>query len=208
MARSSAPTTRAINAVESFQTAGAAIGPITPGMSLFAITRGQWSMIDAILWCLDQVGPARLSIWTWTIADYEVEVFRGLQQDGRVTSGRLVIDAGARGKNAPLLRDWQARFGLDSIRFVVNHAKIATIETADRRLLLRGSMNLNFNPRFEQFDLSEGGPAFDLVREIEDELPILPSSASGEEVYRASKVAEAFEPDKLALFGGLKRWAK
>lgn len=208
MARSSAPTTRAVNAAESFRTAGDAIGPITPGMSLFAITRGQWSMIDAILWCLDQAGPARLSIWTWTIADYEVEVFRGLQQDGRVTSGRLVIDAGARGKNAGLLRDWQARFGPDSVRYVVNHAKIATIEAGDIRLLLRGSMNLNFNPRFEQFDLSEGGPAFDLVREIEDGLDILPFSASGEQVYRSSRVGEAFEPEKLALFGELKRWAK
>lgn len=209
VARASAPTTRAHRAVESFQTAGEAIGPIEPGMSMFAITRGQWSMIDAVLWCLGQVGPARLSIWTWTIADYEVDVFNGLRDDGRVTDGRLIIDASARGKNALLLRAWQARFGRDSVRYVVNHAKIATIETAERRrLLLRGSMNLNYNPRFEQFDLSEGGPAFDLVRQIEDELPALPFAATGEEVYRASRVAEAFEPDKLSLFKGLRRWAK
>ena len=91
---------------------------------------------------------------------------------------------------------------------MVNHAKIAMIEADGLRLLLRGSMNLNFNPRFEQFDLSEGGPAFDLVRSIEDELPILKDDASGAEVYAASRVSGAFEPETLALFGGLKRWAK
>lgn len=206
--RASAPTTRAIRAVESFQTAGQAIGPIVAGASMFAITRGQWSMLDAVLWCLDQVGPARLSLWTWTIADYEIDVFNRMRDDGRVTDGRLVIDAAARGKNRPLLDAWVGRFGAGSVRYVVNHAKIATIETDAYRLLLRGSMNLNFNARFEQFDLSEGGPAFDLVRQIEDELPALDIGASGAEVYAASKVSQAFDADTLAMFAGVKRWAK
>ena len=175
---------------------------------MFALTRGQWSMIDAVLWCLDNVGPARLSLWTWTIASYEIEVFNALRADGRITDGRLIIDSAARGKNAPLLAAWGARFGHGSIRYVVNHAKIATIETDRFKLLLRGSMNLNFNARFEQLDLSEGGPAFDLVRSVEDELPVLDIGASGAEVYAASKVSEAFEPEKLALFQGVKRWAK
>lgn len=206
--RASAPTTRAIRAVESFKTAGEAIGPIVAGASMFAITRGQWSMLDAVLWCLDQVGPARLSLWTWTIADYEIDVFNRMRDDGRVTDGRLVIDAAARGKNRPLLDAWMCRFGAGSVRYVVNHAKIATIETDAYRLLLRGSMNLNFNARFEQFDLSEGGPAFDLVRQIEDELPALDIGASGSEVYAASKVSQAFDADTLAMFAGVKRWAK
>lgn len=206
--RASAPTTRAARAVESFQTAGDAIGRIEPGMSLFAVTRGQWSMIDAVLWCLDQVGPARLSLWTWTIADYEIDVFNRMRDDGRIIDGRLVIDASARGKNRPLLNAWVGRFGAGSVRYVVNHAKIATIETGSVRLLLRGSMNLNFNARFEQFDLSEGGPAFDLVRQIEDELPEVDIGASGAEVYAASKVASAFDAQTLAMFSGVKRWAK
>lgn len=206
--RASAPTTRASRAVESFQTAGEAIGPIVAGASMFAITRGQWSMLDAVLWCLDQVGPARLSLWTWTIADYEIDVFNRMRDDGRVTDGRLVIDAAARGKNRPLLDAWMGRFGVGSVRYVVNHAKIATIETDTFRLLLRGSMNLNFNARFEQFDISEGGPAFDLVRQIEDELPALDIGASGAEVYAASKVSQAFDADTLAMFAGVKRWAK
>lgn len=208
MARSSAPSTRRAVAVESFQTAADCIGPVAPGMSLFAITRGQFSMLDAVLHVLDCVGPARLSIWTWTIAEYEVDRFRALQQDQRITAGRLVIDGAARKKNAGLIANWKASFGRESVRYVVNHAKIATVETPEFRVLLRGSMNLNFNPRFEQLDVTEGGPDFDLVRQIEGELPILPDNASGTEVFKAARVAEAFEPERLALFKEIRPWNK
>ena len=35
-------------AVESFGNAAEAIGPITHDMAVFCLTRGQWSMIDAV----------------------------------------------------------------------------------------------------------------------------------------------------------------
>jgi hypothetical protein len=50
--------------VESFESAAATIGPIEPGMSLFARTRGQFSMIDATFHCLKETGPAATSVWT------------------------------------------------------------------------------------------------------------------------------------------------
>lgn len=207
--RKSAPAARRKRAVESFGNAASAIGTVEAGMSLFAITRGQWSMIDAVLAILDQVGPSRVSLWTWTVAEYEVAVLTRLRRDQRIMGGRLVIDYGARNKNAGIIREWKESFGADSVRYVVNHSKIATIESASGlKLLARGSMNLNFNPRFEQFDLTEGGPDFDLVREIEDELPVLEDNCTGPQAYAASKVGEAFDQETLALFGGVKVWAK
>jgi len=207
--KSSAPTHRRAVACESFKTAADAIGPITPGLSLFALTRGQWSMIDAILHTLDCVGPSAVSVWTWTVAEYEIEVLTRLRRDERITAGRLVIDYGARNKNAGIIREWKSTFGPESVRYVVNHSKLALVESASGfRCLLRGSMNLNFNPRFEQFDLTEGGPDFDLVRSIEDELPILPDAVTGEQAYRASKVHSAFSQETLNLFGKVKIWAK
>lgn len=208
MSRASAPSQRRKTARQSFQTAAECIGPIEPGMALFAITRGQFSMIDAVLACLDQSGHADVSLWTWTVAEYEVECLARLRDDGRIRSGRLIIDYGARNKNAGLLREWRQRFGAESCRYVVNHAKIATVESDRFRILLRGSMNLNFNPRFEQFDLTEGGPDFDLVREIEDELPILPDDCTGQQAYDASDVGAAFRPEQLELFRGIKVWNK
>ena len=71
-AAASAIAVRRKRAVESFKTAADCIGTIEPGTALFAVTRGQFSMIDAILACLDQTGPADVSLWTWTVAEYEI----------------------------------------------------------------------------------------------------------------------------------------
>ena len=204
----SCKTQRRKNARESFQTASECIGTVEPGMSLFAITRGQFSMIDAVLACLDQSGPASVSLWTWTVAEYEIQCLTSMMRDKRITSGRLVIDHGARNKNAAIIAEWQKSFGLESVRYVINHSKMATIENDRFKIHLRGSMNLNFNPRFEQLDISEGGPEFDLVKELENSLPVLPANASGEVVYEASKLSKAFNPETLELFKGTKVWAK
>ena len=207
MARSSSVVGRRTAARESFANAAETIGECTAGISLFAITRGQWSMIDAVLHCVDQVGRSKVSLWTWTVAEYEVQVLTRLRIDERITEGRLVIDHGARVKNSAIIADWKNQFGAGSVRYVINHAKIATVESASGlRFLLRGSMNLNYNPRFEQFDISEGGPEFDLVREIEDELPTLGDNCSGAEVYAASKMENAFAPEQLTLFNTVKTW--
>lgn len=194
--------------VESFRSAGEAIGTIEKGMSLFSVTRGQWSMIDAIFHCLSQTGPADVSVWTWTIADYEIEAMGGLLARSEIRSGNLVVDQSADRRNAATIDDWRRRFGPDSVKICKNHAKIARIWNKELRLLLRGSMNLNFNPRFEQFDMTEGGEDFNLVERIESELPVLPRKYSNAEVEAATKVSKAFERQQLAMFSGTKVWAK
>lgn len=208
----SSPTERRKRAVESFQSAAECIGPVRAGMDgVFAITRGQWSMIDAVLHCLDQLAPepVTLSLWTWTVAEYEIQCLERLMLDKRIKTATLVVDHGARGKNKTLLEKWFSIFGPGSVRFVVNHSKIATIEGAGARLLLRGSMNLNFNPRFEQFDLTEGGQDFELVRSIESELETLSLDCSGADAYRSSKVSRAFDQQTLSLFSkDIKPWCK
>ena len=87
--------------IEGFESAAQTIGPISREMSLFAITRGQFSMIDAIFHCLKEIGTADISVWTWTIADYEVEAMAGLMARQEITSGRLVIDASATEETPP-----------------------------------------------------------------------------------------------------------
>lgn len=208
MAVKSAISVRRERAIETFQNASECIGKLEKGKGLFAITRGQFSMIDAVLACLDQCGPSKVSLWTWTVAEYEIQCMERLMMDKRVIDGRLIIDGGARNKNAGLLKQWKDSFGEHSIRYVLNHSKIATIECDEFKLLLRGSMNLNFNPRFEQFDLTEGGADFDLVKEIEEELPILVDNCKGDSVYKASKVGDAFSNEQLSLFSNCRVWAK
>lgn len=199
---------RRIRAVESFSNAADCIGPVEHNMALFAITRGQFSMLDAILHTIKQVGPCRVTVWTWAIADYEVECFEAFMAHRDITAATLVIDRASVIKNAPLITKWRGIFGEDSVRICKNHAKIATVQTGDYRVLLRGSMNLNFNPRFEQLDITEGGLDFDLVQKIENELPILKPNASNLEAMNATQLGLAFETSTLKMFGGIKPWFK
>jgi hypothetical protein len=69
-------------------------------------------------------------------------------------------------------------------------------------------MNLNFNPRFEQLDLTEGGDDFALAERIENELPVPGRKWSTAEAEAASAVSKAFETSQLKMFRGLKIWAK
>lgn len=200
---------RSKKAVEAFRSAKETIGEITKGYSMFGLTRGQFSMIDVITAVIDSVGSVEnLSLWTWCIADYEVQCFERIVSDGRVKNATLVIDSAARQKNRAQLERWIDRFGIGTIRFVVNHAKIATIEGGGMRVLCRGSMNLNYNPRFEQFDIDEGHPGFDLIRKTEAELPILEMSHLNGEARKASKIEQAWKQDELKIFNPGKVWAK
>lgn len=206
-------SSRRIHAVNAFKNASETIGHVDYGMRLFAITRGQFSMIDAILHTLDQVGRSKVTCWTWAIASYEVESLERLMIDGRLTGAELIIDFSAKARNAAIIAKWKERFGNSSVRYVVNHAKIATVESeAGHRVLLRGSMNLNFNPRFEQLDVTEGGEDFDLVKEIEAELPTdeAPELTSWTEANSRSGIQDAFDftENKMNIFKTPKTWAK
>jgi hypothetical protein len=196
---SSRSQSRRDGAVESYRRCASDLGQLGPGSSIFALTHGQWSLVDAVLHAIDCCsGPVDLSIWTWAIGEYDAEVMGRLMRDGRIRSAILVIDVGmradpkksaARGHNNSTIMDgWTAHFGPQSVRHLITHAKMATVTDGTLKFLLRGSMNLNFNPHFENFDLTEGGPEFDLIAGIEAGLPCIPPEFSTVAARRQARV--------------------
>ena len=209
---SSAPSSRRARAVESFTSAAEAIGPVEKGMSVFMLTRGQWSMVDGIQHLVAEVvarshQAANISLWSWTVASYEIEVMAALMANQSIAGGTLVIDRSAEVRAAQTIQDWRDRFGPASVKTCKCHAKIGRIWNEDYHLLLRGSCNLNWNPRFENLDLTEGGPDFDLVERVEAELPVLRPLCSNAEAESASKLSLAFEASELAMFSGVREWS-
>ena len=199
---------RRSRAEESFGSAAQCVGDIESGMALFAVTRGQFSMLDVLTYIITQVGECTVSVWTWAVAEYEVQCFEAFMQNKQISAGTMVIDLAGAKRSASILKNWREAFGDQSIRVCKNHAKIATIETAKFRVLVRGSMNLNFNPRFEQFDITEGGLDFDLVRKIENDLPVMEEPFTNAKSNAASSLGLAFEANTLQIFEGVKVWAK
>jgi len=197
---------RVAHAVEAFGAASEAIGPVSSGMAVFGVSRGQFAMIDMIQHVLSEVGPAEVSLWTWTIADYERDMIAALMANQGITGATLLLDYSAGRKLPAMVNDWRDRFGERSVKIIRNHAKIARVWNDRYRVLLRGSANLNYNPRCEQFDVTEGGPDFDLVARIEADIPVLPREYDHQQVFEASGLGRAFDASVMGIFDGGKTW--
>ena len=57
--------------MEAFRSEEETFGALSPGMSVFAVTRGQFSMIDVVQLLVRAIGGGEISVWTWTIAHWE-----------------------------------------------------------------------------------------------------------------------------------------
>lgn len=157
-------------AAECHDSAMAALADFDRGAHIFGLNRGQFSMIDLASAVLEKTGPADVSVWTWVIAEYEIEAVGGFVRSGLIRSFRMVLDWTGAQREMPYIRDLQDKFGADCLRVTKTHAKIITASTdCGWRVVVRGSMNLNKNPRFEQFDVSDDPAVFDVVRGLEDE---------------------------------------
>jgi hypothetical protein len=61
-------------------------------------------------------------------------------------------------------------FGHENIRVAANHAKWCLFQNAEWRLVLRSSMNLNMNPRFEDFQIAHDPELAAFLNAILDEI--------------------------------------
>ena len=61
-------------------------------MELYALCKGDYSLIDIIDHCLAASGPADVTVSTWTAAGADLEFAMGFVVDGRVRSARWLVD--------------------------------------------------------------------------------------------------------------------
>lgn len=144
------------------------IGAIVAEIDITGITSGQFSLIDIIDHVLDEIGPSRLSITSWRVGSAQAFRMRHSLQSGRVTGFRWMIDPGAIAMGENTVEYLFDNFGPDCLRLVNTHAKFATIRNDRLSVSLRSSMNLNWNGRLEQFDLTEGREMADFFDGIFD----------------------------------------
>jgi hypothetical protein len=144
-----------------------AIGELDAGVEIYGFTKGQFSVIDIINHCLDQIGPASLSISTWTAATSDVTTVLELVESGRLTSARWLVDLTFNRRSPELAQRIRKVFGRkDAIRVAQNHAKFVMLGNDAWKIVCRTSMNLNFNPRFENFQLANDPELYDFHEAI------------------------------------------
>lgn len=149
----------------------------TRGMDMFALTFGQFSLIDLIDAVTEKTGPAHVVICTWSAGFYDVDAARAWRDSGRLQSVRFIMDSSDK-RNQAGPGEVSAIFGPDSVRTTRTHSKYATITTPTPdpwHVVITTSMNLNLNPRCEHFTLSDDPGRYELLdsitRALWEELP-------------------------------------
>lgn len=161
---------RDIRDVRRAETAADAIGPIDKETEIYGFTKGQFSVIDIINHVIDQIGPARLDISTWTAANSDVTTVLEMVNERRIESARWLVDLTFNRRSPELAQRIRDVFGDDAIRVAKNHAKFVMLGNDEWKVVVRTSMNLNFNPRFENFQLGHDPELYQFHAAIFDEI--------------------------------------
>lgn len=158
--------------VDALRSARQCLGNIERGSRVIGLTKGQFSLLDLIRAVLETTGPAHLIVSTWSTGIRDAENAAWLLESGQLLSVRMITDRSFPTRQPKYAARLVRLFGPDAIHCTRVHAKIALIRNEQWNVAIRSSMNLNRNPRFEQFDLDESAEICDFfeawVRELEE----------------------------------------
>lgn len=181
------------------------------GMDVVGLTFGQFSLLDLIDAALEITGPADVAISTWSAGFYDVEAAERFRDSGRIRSMRFVMDSSAKRGQASVT-DVDRVFGRGTVRATRVHAKFALVTNDEWSVVITSSMNLNLNPRCEQFEMTDdaarAGMFLGFVDELFSELPegdtldrSLPTLL-GMEAVEPSRVIECAPSGSVSLWRG------
>lgn len=168
------PTKKTRNRLSKVANAATTIQGFDHDLDIVGLTYGQFSLIDLIEATLGIVGPAHVVISTWSAGFYDAEAANRFASDGRMLSCRFIMDSSAkRGQATPA--GIAEIFGQDSIRTTRSHAKFVLIRNDEWNVVITSSMNLNLNPRVEQFEMTDDAERYALfdqfVQSVWNDLP-------------------------------------
>ena len=151
-------------------TAKEAIETLDRDVEIFGFTKGQFSSIDLIHAVIDKIGghAEKLTISTWAAAKADVSQVLDMLSSGIIDDSRWLLDLTFQRRMPELAASIRNTFGDDSIRVAKNHAKFTLIKSKNWKIVIRTSMNINYNPRFEDFTLSHDPELYDFISSVVD----------------------------------------
>lgn len=153
----------------SVETAAECIGSLYKGCEIFCLTKGQFSLFDIVECVLAFTGPADVLISTWTAAGADTKRAKDFLVNGDIRSIRWVVDRSFLSRQPAYCMALKEEFG-DCIRTTRTHAKFIIVRNENWHFVIRTSMNLNSNPRIEDFEISEDKDFADFFQRFVDEV--------------------------------------
>jgi len=172
-----------------------AVSALAKGARLFGMTRGTFTLLDLVRAILRKTGPADVVISTWTAGIRDAGMARWLQKSGRIRSLVFLVDRSFASRQPEYCRVLRRRFGDECVSTTRTHAKFAVIYNDEWSVVVRSSMNLNKNTRFEQFDIDESVPMREFIMAHVDEMrAIAPRGWFGDYADATRAVEKARKP--------------
>ena len=140
------------------ESAAEAVAGLDRETELYGFTKGQFSLLDLLVACLEITGPVDFTLSTWTAARHEITQLAALRDAGKLRSMRWLCDWTFVRRDPEAAHMVRTAFGADAIRVAQCHSKFAIFSNRRWKLCLRTSMNLNMNPRTEDFTLAHDPP--------------------------------------------------
>lgn len=150
--------------------AGDAVATLQPGSEIYGLTMGQFSLIDLLLAVLERTGPAEVDVATWIAAQTDMDIVKELLDRAAIEKFRLVVDRSFTRMKPTHCREIEKQFGQGCIRAVSNHSKFIVVRNEKWNIAIRTSMNLNQNPRMENFELSDCATLSGFLTSIVDDI--------------------------------------
>ena len=136
----------------------------------YGFTKGQFSVVDLLQESVKHTGRADLVISTWTASKADVSKVLEFLDSGKVNSARWLVDLTFQNRSPELAHQIRQTFGMDAIRVAQNHSKFFMLSNDSWKVICQTSMNLNYNPRFENFNIKHDPELFDFHQTIVDEI--------------------------------------
>ena len=152
------------------ENAAQAIGDIYEGCEIFGFTKGQFCIINILEHLLNQIGTADVVICTWSAASGDIRAAHRMLNLKKISSLKFIVDYSFKSRKPHFCDELVKTFGGDSIRVTSIHAKFITVKNNDYHIVIRTSMNLNYNPRFENFEISDHIGLYNFMTKIVDEI--------------------------------------
>lgn len=125
--------------------------------------KGEWAIHEVLPSLLCAIGPAKVSIATFSISEDSLRPLFFLAEEGKVTGLRMLLDTTVKRHKIDLLL-FAANISPE-IRIDSCHAKVLLVENEQYSFGIVGSANLNHNHRWEAGFYFTAGSHFDYFAE-------------------------------------------
>jgi len=148
------------------QNAIEAVSGLDHETEIFGFTKGQFSLMDLMKAILERTGPADVSLSTWTANRQEAIELTAMHKAGIIRTMKWLVDLTFVRRDPEAAHAVRQAFGVEAIRVANVHSKFCLFGNNAWRLVLRGSFNLNMNPRTEDFTLAHDPELYGFIEDM------------------------------------------